>query len=61
VTAFGLPEGLPLYIDARVMDLDWVILGTGGRNGKIRISPEVFHRMPGVKVVEGMAIPQRSG
>lgn len=60
VTAFGLPEGLPLYVDARVLDLDWVILGTGGRNGKIRIAPEVFHRMPGVKVVEGLAASPRS-
>ncbi|HEY7138513.1 MAG TPA: YbaK/EbsC family protein [Methylomirabilota bacterium] len=60
VTAFGLPAGLPLYVDARVMDLDWIILGTGGRNGKIRIGPEVFHRMPGAKVVEGLALPQRS-
>jgi prolyl-tRNA editing enzyme YbaK/EbsC (Cys-tRNA(Pro) deacylase) len=60
VTAFGLPDGLPLYVDARVLDLDWVILGTGGRNGKIRIAPEVFHRIPGVKVVEGLAAPQRS-
>jgi prolyl-tRNA editing enzyme YbaK/EbsC (Cys-tRNA(Pro) deacylase) len=60
VTAFGLPQGLPLYVDARVMDLDWVILGTGGRNGKIRIAPEVFHRIPGTKVVEGLAMPQRS-
>jgi prolyl-tRNA editing enzyme YbaK/EbsC (Cys-tRNA(Pro) deacylase) len=59
VTAFGLPDGLPLYVDARVLDLDWVILGTGGRNGKIRISPEVFRRMPGVKVVEGLAVPPR--
>jgi prolyl-tRNA editing enzyme YbaK/EbsC (Cys-tRNA(Pro) deacylase) len=60
VTAFGLPEGLPLYVDARVMDLDWVILGTGGRNGKIRIGPEVFHRIPGVKIVEGLAVAPRS-
>ena len=60
VTAFGLPDGLPLYVDARVLDLDWIILGTGGRNGKIRIAPEVFHRMPGVKIVEGLAAPQRS-
>jgi prolyl-tRNA editing enzyme YbaK/EbsC (Cys-tRNA(Pro) deacylase) len=60
VTVFGLPAGLPLHVDARVLDLDWIILGTGGRNGKIRISPEVFHRMPGTKVVEGLAAPQRS-
>jgi prolyl-tRNA editing enzyme YbaK/EbsC (Cys-tRNA(Pro) deacylase) len=60
VTAFGLPDGLPLYVDARVFEVDWIILGTGGRNGKIRITPEVFHRMPAVKVVEGLAVPQRS-
>jgi prolyl-tRNA editing enzyme YbaK/EbsC (Cys-tRNA(Pro) deacylase) len=60
VTVFGLPDGLPLYVDARVLEVDWIILGTGGRNGKIRIAPEVFHRMPGVKVVEGLAAPQRS-
>ena len=60
VTVFGLPAGLPLYVDARVLDLDWIILGTGGRNGKIRIAPEVFHRMPGTKVVEGLAAPPRS-
>lgn len=57
VTAFGLPEGLSLYVDSRVLDLDWIILGTGGRNGKVRIGPEVFHRIPGVKVVEGLAVP----
>jgi prolyl-tRNA editing enzyme YbaK/EbsC (Cys-tRNA(Pro) deacylase) len=60
VTAFGLPESLPLYVDARVMDLDWIILGTGGRHGKIRIAPDVFRRMSGAKVVEGLAAPQRS-
>jgi prolyl-tRNA editing enzyme YbaK/EbsC (Cys-tRNA(Pro) deacylase) len=60
VTVFGLPDGLPLYIDSRVMDLDWIILGTGGRNGKVRIAPEVFRRMSAAKVVEGLAMPQRS-
>ena len=60
VTVFGLPDGLPLYVDSRVMDLDWIILGTGGRNGKVRIAPEVFRRMPGAKVVEGLAMPHRS-
>jgi prolyl-tRNA editing enzyme YbaK/EbsC (Cys-tRNA(Pro) deacylase) len=60
VTVFGLPDGLPLYVDSRVMDLDWIILGTGGRHGKLRIAPEVFRRMSAAKVVEGLAMPQRS-
>jgi prolyl-tRNA editing enzyme YbaK/EbsC (Cys-tRNA(Pro) deacylase) len=60
VTVFGLPDGLPLYVDSRVMDLDWIILGTGGRNGKVRIAPDVFRSMPAAKVVEGLAMPLRS-
>jgi prolyl-tRNA editing enzyme YbaK/EbsC (Cys-tRNA(Pro) deacylase) len=59
VTAFGLPPDLPIFIDARVLELEWVILGTGGRNGKIRISPEVFRRLPGAKVVERLAVPPK--
>jgi prolyl-tRNA editing enzyme YbaK/EbsC (Cys-tRNA(Pro) deacylase) len=55
VTAFGLPDGLPLFVDAHVMEPDWVIVGTGGRNGKIKISPQVFHRIPAARVVEGLA------
>src|SRR5690242_18913675 len=31
VTVFGLPEGVPLYVDDRLMALDYVILGSGGR------------------------------
>jgi len=56
VTAFGLPDGVPLFVDARVMALDYVILGTGGRNGKIKISPQVFSRLPNARIVEGLAI-----
>ncbi len=46
VTVFGLPDGLPIFVDERVVGLDYVILGTGGRNGKVKVSPEVFRRMP---------------
>jgi prolyl-tRNA editing enzyme YbaK/EbsC (Cys-tRNA(Pro) deacylase) len=56
VTVFGLPDGLPLYVDDRVMALDWVILGTGGRNGKVKVSPEVFRRLPNVRTVRGLAL-----
>ena len=38
------------------MALDHVILGTGGRNGKIRVSPEVLCRLPGARVVDGLAL-----
>ena len=34
VTAFALPNSVPLYIDAKIMELDRVILGGGSRSGK---------------------------
>jgi prolyl-tRNA editing enzyme YbaK/EbsC (Cys-tRNA(Pro) deacylase) len=42
VTPFSLPAEMPLYVDERIMSLDWVILGGGGRDTKIKISPQVF-------------------
>jgi prolyl-tRNA editing enzyme YbaK/EbsC (Cys-tRNA(Pro) deacylase) len=45
VTPFSLPAGVPLYIDDRIMALDWIILGGGGRSLKIKTSPEVFRKL----------------
>ena len=56
VTPFSLPEGLQLYVDSRIMELDWVILGGGGRDRKLKISPEVFHQL-GAEIVENLALP----
>ena len=55
VTVFALPGDLPLYVDDRIMSLDWVIVGGGGRDTKIRTSPEVFRRMPNTTIVPALA------
>lgn len=55
VTPFALPAELPLYVDARIMQLDWVILGGGGRSLKIKLSPEVFRKL-GAEIVPNLAI-----
>ena len=55
VTPFSLPSDLPLYVDERVMQLEAVILGGGGRGLKIGISPEVFAKL-GAEVVTDLAI-----
>jgi prolyl-tRNA editing enzyme YbaK/EbsC (Cys-tRNA(Pro) deacylase) len=60
VTVFGLPPDLPLFVDDRVMGLDYVILGTGGRNGKVKTSPEVLRRLPNSRVVPGLALDRSS-
>ena len=39
VTPFGLPDDLPLYIDARVMSQATVVIGGGSRSMKIRLAP----------------------
>ena len=56
VTPFSLKEGIDLYVDSRVMELDWVILGGGGRDRKLKISPQVFHQL-GAEIVENLALP----
>ncbi len=57
VTAFALPEGLPIYVDAAIFALDRVILGSGTRSSKIAVAPDALAKVPGVEVVEGLAVP----
>ena len=56
VTPFSLPEELKLYVDSQIMGLEWVILGGGGRDHKLKISTEVFHQL-GAEIVENLALP----
>lgn len=56
VTIFALPDDLPVYVDERLLALDWVILGGGSRSTKIRTSPEVFRRLPRTTIVPGLAV-----
>ena len=55
VTPFGLPDGLPVLVDGRVMEPDWVILGGGNRSSKLRLAPSALAALPSVHVVEGLA------
>jgi prolyl-tRNA editing enzyme YbaK/EbsC (Cys-tRNA(Pro) deacylase) len=50
VTVFALPADLPIYVDDKVLVHDWVILGSGSRSSKVRVSPEVLTRLPGARV-----------
>ena len=51
VTVFALPAELPVYIDDKVMQLEWAILGSGSRSSKIRVAPEALRRLPNAQVV----------
>ncbi len=56
VTPFGLPEELPIYVDARVVEQEEILVGGGNRSTKIFVDPEVFHRMKSASIVEGLAL-----
>ena len=55
VTVFGLPAGLPVWIDAAVMDNDWVIVGAGSRSAKIKLDPAQLDDLDGYEIVENLA------
>ena len=55
VTVFGLPDGLPIWVDSRVMERERIVLGGGSRSWKVIASPSILRALPGVEVVEGLA------
>ncbi|MBO0692375.1 MAG: hypothetical protein J2P58_05715 [Acidimicrobiaceae bacterium] len=55
ITPIGLPAGWPLLIDARVVDTDVVIIGSGVRRSKLLLPGRLLAEVPGAKVVTGLA------
>ncbi len=55
VTPFGLPETLPVFVDAAVMERASVVVGGGGRSIKLQLAPEVILRVSGARLVPGLA------
>jgi prolyl-tRNA editing enzyme YbaK/EbsC (Cys-tRNA(Pro) deacylase) len=58
VTAFGLPDGLPLLVDGAVMARERIILGGGSRSWKVIAPPSILEKLPNAEVVEGLAQPR---
>jgi prolyl-tRNA editing enzyme YbaK/EbsC (Cys-tRNA(Pro) deacylase) len=57
VTPFALPDGLPLWIDSRVMDRSRVVVGGGSRACKVVGPPAMLLSVPGAEVVDDLALP----
>ena len=55
VTVLALPPDLPIYVDDKLMSLDWLILGGGSRSTKIKTSPEVLRRLPNTTIVKALS------
>jgi prolyl-tRNA editing enzyme YbaK/EbsC (Cys-tRNA(Pro) deacylase) len=56
VTPFGLPEEVPIWIDGRVMEPEWVVVGAGSRSAKIKLSPSGLAAVPNSEVVTDLAL-----
>jgi prolyl-tRNA editing enzyme YbaK/EbsC (Cys-tRNA(Pro) deacylase) len=57
VTVFGLPDGLPVLVDAAVMERRRIVLGGGSRSWKVIAPSSILLTLAGAKVVEGLAAP----
>jgi|SRR5439155_4522912 len=55
VTPFGLPAGLPLLVDAAVMERPRIVLGGGSRSWKVIAPPRILLSVPDAHVVDGLA------
>ena len=55
VTPFGMPDHIPVWIDARVMSCDRIVLGGGNRSSKIIMAPDELLKIPNSEVVTDLA------
>ena len=52
VTLLALPAAWPVYIDERIMSLDYAILGGGNRSSKIKLAPDELRKIPNAQVAD---------
>jgi prolyl-tRNA editing enzyme YbaK/EbsC (Cys-tRNA(Pro) deacylase) len=57
VTPYGLPEGLPIWIDSRITALAQVIVGGGSRHRKLLVPPASLAALPSAEVIDDLAKP----
>jgi prolyl-tRNA editing enzyme YbaK/EbsC (Cys-tRNA(Pro) deacylase) len=55
VTAFALPAGLPVWVDAAVMGRERIILGGGSRSIKVLTPPSTLTMLDNVTVIDDLA------
>ena len=48
---------LRVWVEATVMDLDYIILGGGNRTSKLKVPPAIFGMLPDCDIVEELAKP----
>ena len=59
VTPLALDEGLPVWVDERVMTRKTIVVGGGSRSLKIRVTPRLFEHLPAAEIVPDLAVETR--
>jgi len=58
VTPFGIPDDVPIYVDAAVLTDNEIVMGGGNRSSKIILDPHELAQYPGVRIVKNLAKPK---
>jgi prolyl-tRNA editing enzyme YbaK/EbsC (Cys-tRNA(Pro) deacylase) len=56
VTIFGLPDDLPVWLDARILERERIVVGAGSRSAKIRLDPRQLVGVDGYEFVDDLAL-----
>jgi prolyl-tRNA editing enzyme YbaK/EbsC (Cys-tRNA(Pro) deacylase) len=56
ITPIGLPGSWPLLVDPAVVDLPYVLVGSGRRRGKLLVPGKAFAELPNAVVLEGLGV-----
>src|SRR5690349_3882503 len=56
ITPLGLPADWPVLVDEAVVDLPYVLVGSGRRRGKLLVPGKAFAELPGAVVLEGLGV-----
>ncbi|MFF8195431.1 YbaK/EbsC family protein [Streptomyces bobili] len=56
ITPVGLPATWPVLVDSAVVDLPYVLVGSGRRRGKLLVPGKAFAELPGAVVLEGLGV-----
>ena len=56
ITPVGVPDEWRLLVDARVLDIDTVLIGSGIRGSKLILPGRLLAELPGAEVVDDLAI-----
>ncbi|MFD9909196.1 YbaK/EbsC family protein [Streptomyces sp. NPDC059063] len=56
ITPIGLPSAWTVLVDAAVVDLPYVLIGSGSRRGKLIVPGKALAGLPNATVVEGLGV-----